>query len=188
MAGDSIQRFKQKYEALAGIVHLAASTDEAADIVASILRETDARRVAIGELTGGLQEAVEAWCEGAGVAVLKPPFQHAELPHKIDTAQVGVSMAAFAIAETGTLVEFATDDAFRLVSTLPGVHVGLFRAEDLVETLKEAAPRIRDFYEANPHNATATFISGPSRTADIEMRLTLGVHGPAVAHAVVVKT
>jgi L-lactate dehydrogenase complex protein LldG len=82
-------------------------------------------------------------------------------------------------------VEFATDDALRLVSALPRIHVGIFRAYDLLATHKEAAAPIREFFIENTQNATATFISGPSRTGDIEMRLTLGVHGPEVAHAVV---
>jgi L-lactate dehydrogenase complex protein LldG len=94
-------------------------------------------------------------------------------------------MAAFAIAETGTLVEFTTNDATRLVSTLPRVHIGVCRADAIVETLKDAAVLMRDFYTENPKGAVVTFISGPSRTGDIEMRLTLGVHGPEVAHAVV---
>ena len=186
MGEDFVQQFKEKYETLAGHVHLAASTTEAADVVVSILRDTEAKRVALGELPEAFRGSLEQRCIEAGMDVLKPPFKSAELPRAIDSAQVGVSWPAFVIAETGTLVEFAKDDALRLVSTLPEVHVGVFCAEDLVETLREAAPPIRDFYAENPRNATVTFISGPSRTADIEMRLTLGVHGPAVAHAVVI--
>ncbi len=119
--------------------------------------------------------------------MIEPPYSNADLPGAIDAAQAGVSRAEFAIAETGTLVEFATDDALRLVSTLPRLHVGLVRAADLVATLREAAGRVRTFYQQNPKQATVTFISGPSRTADIEMRLTLGVHGPETAHAVVIR-
>jgi len=74
----------------------------------------------------------------------------------------------------------------RLVTSLPLVHISLVRALDLVATLKEAAAPIRDFYNENPLNATVSFISGPSRTADIEMRLILGVHGPAETHVIIV--
>ncbi len=126
-------------------------------------------------------------CTRAGVQVITPPFHHTTLPEAIDTAQIGISMADFAIAETGTIVEFSTDDAYRLVSTLPRVHVGIVKVQDMLERLQDAAPRVRDFFLRHPRNGTVTFISGPSRSGDIEMRLTLGVHGPEKTHAIVLQ-
>ena len=185
MGEQRVRQFKDKYETLAGIVHLVADTRQAVQVVATILKEIGAGRIAMGEMPEELQQAIETQCERDGIGVLKPPFQRAQLPQAIDQAAAGISMAAFAIAETGTLVEFTTNDATRLVSTLPRVHIGVCRAEDIVETLKDSAAPLRDFYMENPEDAVVTFISGPSRTGDIEMRLTLGVHGPEVAHAVV---
>ena len=185
MAQDLVSQFKHKYETLAGIVHIAENEAAAAGVVLRILKEVQGRRVALGALPETLLKPIDSACSAAGIAVLKPPFDNRELPHAIDAAQVGVSWAALAVAETGSLVEFATDDALRLVSALPRIHVGIFRADNLLATHKEAAAPIREFFIENTQNATATFISGPSRTGDIEMRLTLGVHGPEVAHAVV---
>ena len=91
----------------------------------------------------------------------------------------------FAIADAGAIVEFTTDDSHRLVSALPLVHISVIRATDIVATLKEAAAPIRNFYQENPLNANVSFISGPSRTADIEMRLIHGVHGPAETHTII---
>jgi L-lactate dehydrogenase complex protein LldG len=181
-----VQQFRQKYETLAGNVHLVGSATEAAEKVVSILKEAAAQKVALGELPEEFRHPLEQRCAQAGLEVLMWPFKSAELPQALDSVQAGISWAAFAIAETGSLVEFTTDDAVRLVSALPRVHVGVFRTANLVETLDEAAPRIRNFYAKNPRNATVSFISGPSRTGDIEMRLTLGVHGPAETHAVVI--
>ena len=177
-----LAQFKQKYESLAGVVHLASGVEEAAEIVVAVVGEAQAQRVALGAFPETLQEALEQRCAALGFEVVQPPYGSADLPAAIDAAQVGVSPAEFAIAETGTLVEFATDDALRLVSTLPRVHVGVFRAADLVATLREAAGRVRTFFARHPQHATVTFISGPSRTGDIQMRLTLGVHGPEAAH------
>ena len=185
MNQDIVTQFKRKYETLAGSVHVAKNEDAAADVVLQILKEAHSQRVALGALPDSLIQPIEAACTAAGIAVLKPPFDNREMPQVIDTAPVGVTWAAFAVAETGSLVEFATDDALRLVSALPRIHVGIFCARDLLATQKEAVAPIRDFFTQNPQNATATLISGPSRTGDIEMRLTLGVHGPEVAHAVV---
>lgn len=72
------------------------------------------------------------------------------------------------------------------MTALPLVHISLVRASDFVATLKEAATPIRNFYKENSLNATVSFISGPSRTADIEMRLILGVHGPAETYVIIV--
>jgi L-lactate dehydrogenase complex protein LldG len=182
-----LAQFKQKYESLAGVVHLVSGVEEAAEVVASVLDGAEARRVALGEFPETLREVLRQRCAALGLEMVQPPYRSADLPAAIDAAQVGVSPAEFAIAETGTLVEFATDDALRLVSTLPRVHVGVVRAVDLVATLRDAAGRVRTFYQQNPKHATVTFISGPSRTGDIEMRLTLGVHGPESAHAVVIR-
>ena len=188
MDDNIMQQFQRMYETLAGQVHPAADMTEAAEIVVSILQAEKAERVALGELPEDFRHLVKNRCAEVGLDVIGPPYNSAELPQALDSAQVGISWAAFAIAATGTLVELTTDDALRLVSALPEVHVGVFRAADLVETLQEAAPPIRNFYAENPRNATVTFISGPSRTGDIEMRLTLGVHGPAQAHAVVIQS
>lgn len=181
-----VEQFRQKHESLAGIVHLVSGTSEAAEKVVSILREKGAEKVALSELPEDFRQTLEQRCTEAGMSVLKPPFDNAELPGALDSIQVGVSWAAFAIAEAGALVEFATDDANRLVSALPLVHISLFRAADLIENLTDAAAPIRNFYIENPRNATVSFISGPSRTADIEMRLILGVHGPAETHAIII--
>jgi L-lactate dehydrogenase complex protein LldG len=181
-----VSQFKHKYETLAGIVHIAENEDAAAAVVLQILKEAQCQRVALGALPDSLFQYIETICAAAGIAVLKPPFDNREMPQAIDAAQAGVSWAALAVAETGSLVEFATDDALRLVSALPRIHVGIFCAHVLLATHKEAVAPIRNFFIENTQNATATFISGPSRTGDIEMRLTLGVHGPEVAHAVVI--
>ncbi|MDP6042758.1 MAG: lactate utilization protein [Candidatus Latescibacteria bacterium] len=188
MSTDLIDAFAKKYESLAGIAHVADDADAVVPIVLEVLKEVDCKRVVLAELPNELHEAIVTACGAAGIDVLQQPFDNRELPHSIDAAEVGVSWAAFAVAESGSLVEFALDDAVRLVSTLPRIHIGIFKASTLLENLMDAAEPLRQFYIDYPQDATATFISGPSRTADIEMRLTLGVHGPEVAHAIVLQT
>jgi L-lactate dehydrogenase complex protein LldG len=186
MNDNIVHQFQKKHESLAGIVHLVSGMSEAADKVFSILQEKEAQKVALGELPEEIGPNLEHKCVENGMELLKPPFNNSDLPKAFDTIQAGISRAAFAIAETGAIVEFSTDDSLRLVSALPLVHISLLRASDLISTLKEAASPIRTFYEENPLNANVSFISGPSRTADIEMRLILGVHGPAETHVIIV--
>lgn len=180
-----IDRFRGMYETLAGKVHVAAAPQELAEILTAILRDVKPEQIALGELPASLDSAVGDAAKVAGIPAVRPPYKAAELPGTIDAAEIGVSLADFAIAETGTLVEFATDDSMRLISTLPRVHVGLVASAQIVATLAEAAPRVRGVFDGNDRNCVVTFISGPSRSGDIEMKLTLGVHGPEVAHAVV---
>ncbi len=181
-----VEQFRLKHESLAGIVHRVAGTTETVAKVVAILQEKMAEKAAMGILPEELSSALEQRCAEGGMELLKPPFNAAAMPGELDSIQVGITHAAFAIAETGAIVEFTTDDSLRLVSALPLVHIAVLRAADMIETLKEAATPIRNFYQANPLNANVSFISGPSRTADIEMRLILGVHGPAETHAIIV--
>lgn len=87
--------------------------------------------------------------------------------------QVGISQLDLAIADTGTLCQDATDVNMRLVSTLPGVHIALVPTDGLVTNLAEALEKYQGMVPGY-----LAFITGPSRTADIERVLTIGVHGP----------
>ncbi len=85
----------------------------------------------------------------------------------------GLSGVLAAVAETGSLVLTAQTQAQAGASLLPGIHLAVVRKEQILPTL-EMALRLA----IEPRGATTVLISGPSRTADIEMTLTIGVHGP----------
>lgn len=88
-------------------------------------------------------------------------------------AMIGISQMDWALADTGTLVQDATAVDKRLVSTLPIIHVALIATTglrpDMASWLGEARPETTGYL---------SMITGPSRTADIERVLTIGVHGP----------
>ena len=140
MNDNIVVQFQKKHESLAGIVHRVSGVDEAADQVFSILQEKKTEKAALGELPEDFSQILQQKITLDGLDLLKPPFDNADLPEAFDTIEVGISWAAFAIAETGAIIEFATDDAMRLVTSLPLVHISLARAADLVSTLQEAAP------------------------------------------------
>ena len=179
--------FARKFNFLSGIVHRVADEAGAAEALGRIIADVSAERVAFAGLDPSFQAMLVHSAEAAGASVMIPPYAPADLPHAVDACQIGVTEAAFTIAETGTLVELATNDAIRLVSSLPRTHVGIVRASTLVPTLREAAPLMRPYFEDNAGGVVLSFISGPSRTGDIELKLTLGVHGPEVAHAIVIE-
>jgi L-lactate dehydrogenase complex protein LldG len=91
---------------------------------------------------------------------------------------LGVSLATLGIAETGSvmLAERTLED--RAVGLLTRTHITIVRTSDLVPSLAEAAAAMRDV-ALRPSGGYGSFVTGPSRTADIEMSLTVGVQGPA---------
>lgn len=88
---------------------------------------------------------------------------------------VGVTCAQAGIAETGTLVLDSSRERHRLVSLVPPVHIAILNATQIVETLGEALSTLRLEKYVSP---IVTLVTGPSRTADIELTLAIGVHGP----------
>jgi L-lactate dehydrogenase complex protein LldG len=102
---------------------------------------------------------------------------------ELDRATVGVTGALAGLAETGSLVLLNGPGRGRLASLLPPVHVALLTVADLYAGMSA-------FLAARPdvvrQASNLVFVSGPSRTADIEQVLTLGVHGPRELHVVLV--
>jgi len=102
--------------------------------------------------------------------------------HDIFHFDVGITTVQAAIAETGTLVLDSAGERHRLVSLVPPVHIALVNASMICTTVGEALTLLRKEKEIS---AAVTFITGPSRTADIELTLTVGVHGPQELYVIV---
>ncbi len=98
---------------------------------------------------------------------------------------VGVVRAAKGIAQTGTCVVVADDEAQRLDTMLPEVSVILLDSSDILPDLPSAAPFLRE-QQTRGRASYVSFITGPSRTADIERVSAIGVHGPLELHIVLV--
>lgn len=124
-----------------------------------------------------LREALQQ----AGVTVVCDDFrQHGA------AAAGGMTGANFAIASTGTVVLESTDEATRIASTLPEKHFVLLDPGKIIADGVAAVPLLRRFHEVLPR-AYLAYITGPSRTADIERVLTIGVHGPRELHVLLLK-
>lgn len=98
---------------------------------------------------------------------------------------VGITGVFCAVAETGTLMLLSGPRTPGATSLLPETHVALVRAGQLVRSMEDAWERVRGEYGKLPR--AVNFVSGPSRTADIEQTLTLGAHGPYRVHVVLVQ-
>jgi len=116
--------------------------------------------------------------------------QHAResLRQKFIEATVGISGANMAIAETGTIVLVTNEGNADLTTTLPAVHIALFGIDKLVATLDDAVAVLRMLPRSGTGQIMTSYvnwITGPSRSADIEQSLTIGVHGPREMHCVI---
>ncbi len=192
MKPENLQRyqlFKERYEDQAGKVWLARNVDEVVSAIRQIVSESETKKAILAPISPEIDSQVLRLLAAASVVSLVLGDEGASnataLAREISQADVGISSVSFGIAFTGTIVEITTEDLHRLVSSLPNIHIALLRASDIVANLDDAASRLRATYQQHPTNCNITFISGPSRTADIEMKLFLGVHGPQESHVIV---
>jgi len=119
-----------------------------------------------------LIEEFAANAESAGFIV-----HHEEVP-QIEGA--GVSHAEYALADTGSVVLAAAPDEPRAASLLPDVHITLVSENVILAGLEELFAAVGDDLPSS-----LAIVTGPSRSADIEQKLTVGVHGPGEVHVVI---
>ncbi|MGB3211269.1 MAG: lactate utilization protein [Desulforhopalus sp.] len=117
----------------------------------------------------------------AGVDVFTGKFRTAgQLPG------AGITFSNFCLADSGTVVLESTDEEMRLATTLPELHFVLVDPQTILEDNLAAAEPMTAFHQGSDPKFIA-YITGPSRTADIERVLTIGCHGPRELHILVVE-
>lgn len=100
--------------------------------------------------------------------------------------RVAVSHAVAGVAESGTLVLTSGPDNPTTLNFLPEVHIVVVRGDDILGDYETAWDTMRVLYGRGSMPRTVNFVTGPSRSADIEQTLILGAHGPRRLHIVVV--
>jgi L-lactate dehydrogenase complex protein LldG len=164
--------FEKRAKAVSAEIFRVKTPAEAGEVVCNLSRFTNARKVV--SVTSPLQE--EAGIDGAlkeiGIEVYSDP---ADIAAHAATADIGISGVEFGIAETGSVCQDGYAVESRLVSTLPPLHIAFLDGSLIVPGILEAFEIISRVFD----RGYISFITGPSRTADIERVLTIGVHGPS---------
>lgn len=166
------ETFKIKAEAVSSEVHRFSTKDEALGFVLDLLSKE-------GIKDSPHYYAVWADCpflhgiDKKCVAGKVPGLRFEVTRESAAAAKIGISQMDWALADTGTLAQDATAIDKRLVSTLPEIHIALLETAKLLPDMASALTRM---YPAEA--SYLSMITGPSRTADIERVLTIGVHGP----------
>ena len=164
--------FKNKAEELTVKVLRAASSKEAADLIIEQIRQFKVQKVASTPLTIIDARELETHAPSLGVE-----FSWELNRDKIEQADMGISEFDLGIAQLGCIVQDASDLHTRLVSMLPPIHLALLHTSSLVNSFVDALEIIEKVYNGQMP-PFLSFITGPSKTADIERELTIGVHGP----------
>lgn len=115
---------------------------------------------------------------------LSGPHLHLQGTFPAADATFSVTEADYALADTGTLVLFSTAGEGRTLSLLAPVNATVVPASRILSSLAELFAREPAIAQ---RSSALVFVTGPSRTADIELTLTVGVHGPGEVHIVVIR-
>ena len=188
-----VERFMETAALRSWNLFRAANPEEAIGYVAGLAERQGVTQVARSdqEVFGGLP--LGAALESLGISGVTVAWgeerDRAGLRQAIIDSGIGITGVDYAVAETGSVVVLPRRGLSRLVSLVPPLHVALARPEDVVESLDDVFLFRRLDYQRNGGDMGSylNFITGPSRTADIEMQLVVGVHGPKEVHLVLLE-
>ena len=191
---EALERFRQEFERVAGVYHRVRTAAEVPGVMVDIARDRAARSVVAWDAASlGLDLAPALGRAGLVLAAVPPgeADEGARTRHRADAAraELGVTGVDFALAETGTLILLSGAGRPRSTSLLPATHVAVFDRRRLLESLEQVGVILEALHADATRamsGAVINFNAGPSRTADIELTLTRGVHGPKEVHAVFV--
>jgi L-lactate dehydrogenase complex protein LldG len=173
--GDIVKLFTEQLTAVGAQCTTVRNEAEAADALARILTDAGVRRI-VGSDAPLVQRLLHAVADG---------FVLERVDHlsrdELFACDAGVTTAQWGIAETGTLVLESARERSRLASLVPPIHVALLPTRCICDSLGDALARMSVASHA------ITFITGPSRTSDIELTLVVGVHGPQTVHVLIME-
>lgn len=181
---ETLQHFVDRATEVGARVSGPMTPDEATRQVVELFLAARARTALLSPDLNGLREPIAEALVRAGAKLVEDPA-----PEAAAQADAGVSTAVLAVAETGSVVVAGNDLLPRLATMLPLVHIVLVEQRSLVSSLDEAGDFLRRLTagEGMPPARNVSIITGPSRTADIEKTLSVGVHGPRDLHIVLIQ-
>jgi L-lactate dehydrogenase complex protein LldG len=164
--------FEMRAKAVSGEVFRVPNAAGAREALIRLVEDVGAKKAVVVE--SPLQEAagITGALRSLGVTVYTEP---ADIAAHAESADIGISGVEFGVAETGSVFQDGGAIATRLVTILPPLHVVFLPSANIVHGITEAFDIISQSFD----RGYVGFITGPSRTADIERVLTIGVHGPS---------
>ncbi len=197
---EAARRFQQAAEKVSAVVRSMATLEEALAYTLDLCERKQACELLAAGCAEPLSAGAEALCDGKQAKTMAAPNLPPEtrerfgglchplgirliagsLRDHLAGIDVGLTLADYGIAETGTLVLDSSSEAVRLATMVSEVHVALLPLSRIRESAAALSAELSGFMQT-PSNYLA-FITGASRTADIERVLAIGVHGPLELH------
>lgn len=173
---DIVAAFAARAEQAKTFPHRIADEAALPDKLVEIIRQVGAASAIVPNDGLPVREQILERLHEEGIATLDP-----DDPDAAFSADVSITGVESAIAETASICLTSGDGRRRLASLAVGTHIGVVRAEQIV-------PDLLDWADRQPENSPAnqTLVSGPSKTADIELNLVMGVHGPRQEHFIII--
>lgn len=168
-----VQHFKEQALRMSDTVDDVAAM---ADVPAAVAKYLDSIGVAKNAIAWKTLQDF-AWSEAGLQVAFRPPKNE---------DRVGITGSFCAVAETGTLMLLSGADTYASASLLPETHIAIVSASRIVAGMEDAFALARE--ERGELPRATNFISGPSRTGDIEQTIVLGAHGPYRVHVVIVSS
>jgi L-lactate dehydrogenase complex protein LldG len=173
---EKIEKLKTLMEAMRTEVHITTEQDWP-DLLDDILRQHKIKDLLYGPRTPIGEALQQRWQNStAGLPELVPyETEIEEIKERVFNVEAGITSTMGGIADTGALILWSSKEEPRLMSLVPPIHIAILKADKIYNSLAEVMQK--ENWSANmPTNAF--LISGPSKTADIELVLAFGVHGP----------
>ncbi len=188
-AGDVVQKFIASLRDLHVEAKVVKDEGETKEALHAILSKAGCKTVVVAGIPSRYLGAVEGALAGTKSNLVDDllGLPQEEVVGILAAADAGVTWAVNGVAREGAVLEVVYDDSAKLASSLPIVHIALLESSSILQDLAEAMPVVGEIVKAAPPNRKPiiSFISGPSKTGDIEMRLLYGVHGPHTVHALI---
>jgi L-lactate dehydrogenase complex protein LldG len=170
-----MRQFRKAIEELSGKIHFAGSGADACAYITSLLEG----RIAVASNAPFPRECGITALAGVRTGLTAEK----ELRALCARADIGITSADYALADTGTLVIFSSTEEARMISLLPPAHLAVIPHDRILSGLDELFSLVP---RPDTKTSSMVFITGSSRTADIEQILIRGVHGPGELYVVVV--
>jgi L-lactate dehydrogenase complex protein LldG len=181
-----LRLFQSNAKALGIHIHVVASEAEVADVIVNLALTKSPEFTTDKHIIHHHHPDLNALqlanrLDREGVTVHATLCADTQLREKTIASFIGITAPDIGIAESATLIQLTKPGCPRSTSLVPSIHIGVLKKEHVVADLREAYALLQE----EAHLDSMVFITGPSKTADIEAQMVHGAHGPREVHILI---